>query len=165
MKKILNVVEYNKASLGLRFLNNFIDLFVLILLNFIISTASDFLYEITSIEFFYLYSNGTIFWEIIIGNINCFVYYFLMEKFLDGRTVGKYITGTKAISTDGIKPTTQQIIYRNLTRLIPFDGFSFLGGNGWHDSWSDTRVINVKNYITEIQAKSEIDSLGKKEIA
>ncbi len=46
-----------------------------------------------------------------------------------------------------------------------FDGISFLGVNGWHDSWSDTRVINIKNYQAEIQAKREIEDLGRKEFA
>ncbi|MCJ7933220.1 MAG: RDD family protein [Chryseobacterium sp.] len=165
MRKILTIVEYNKASLGIRFVNNLLDLIVLIVINVIISNISNILYEITSVDFFYFYSNGGIFWELFIGNFNCFLYYFLMENYLDGRTVGKYITGTKAISTDGTKPTTQQIVYRNLARLIPFDGLSFFGVNGWHDSWSDTRVIDLKKYHAEIQAKSEIDRLGQKEIA
>lgn len=164
MKRILNTVEDNKASLGIRFLNNLLDLFTLIILNFMLTIVSDILYMITEIKYFYFYGNGGIWWELFIGNLNCFIYYYLMEIFLNGRTVGKYITGTKVISIDGTKPTSQQIIYRSLVRIVPFDSLSFFGINGWHDSWTDTRVINVKNYITEIQAKSEIDSLGMKEI-
>ncbi|SMO62113.1 Uncharacterized membrane protein YckC, RDD family [Chryseobacterium rhizoplanae] len=165
MKRILNVVEYNKASLGIRLANNFLDFILLYVINYLLSIVSNFLYEVTSIEFFYLYSNGNILWQIVIGNFNYFLYYFLMENYLDGRTVAKYITGTKVISTDGTKPTTQQIIYRSLSRIVPFDALSFLGENGWHDKWSETRVINIKNYQAEIQAKSEIEALGKKEIA
>ncbi|RLJ33960.1 putative RDD family membrane protein YckC [Chryseobacterium sp. 7] len=165
MKRILNVVEYNKASSGIRLANNFLDLIVLYIVNYILSSVSNLLYEATSIEFFYFYSNGNLLWQILIGNFNYCLYYFLMENYLDGRTVAKYITGTKVISTDGTKPTTQQIVYRTLSRIVPFDGLSFLGVNGWHDTWSDTRVINIKNYQAEIQAKSEIEDLGKKEIA
>ncbi|WP_431610788.1 RDD family protein [Chryseobacterium sp. 'Rf worker isolate 10'] len=165
MKRILNVVEYNKASSGIRLANNFLDLIVLYIINYLLSTVSNLLYEATSIEFFYFYSNGNLLGQILIGNFNYCLYYFLMENYLDGRTVAKYITGTKVISTDGTKPTTQQIIYRTLSRIVPFDGLSFLGVNGWHDKWSDTRVINIKNYQAEIQAKSEIEALGKKEIA
>ncbi|RXM52670.1 MULTISPECIES: RDD family protein [unclassified Chryseobacterium] len=165
MKKILNIVEYNKASLWIRLANNFIDLTVVYITNYLITIICNFLYKITSIDFFYFYNNGGILWGIFIGNFNYILYYFLMENYLDGRTVSKYITGTKVISTDGSKPSSKQIIYRSLSRIVPFDGLSFLGVNGWHDSWSYTRVINVKNYISEIQAKSEIDSLGKKEIA
>ncbi|WP_426481730.1 RDD family protein [Chryseobacterium sp. R2ACT005] len=165
MKRILNVVEYNKASSWIRLANNFLDLIILYAINYLLSIVSNFLYEVTSIEFFYFYSNGNILWQLFIGNFNYCLYYFLMENYLDGRTIAKYITGTKVISTDGTKPTTQQIIYRSLSRIVPFDGLSFLGVNGWHDSWSYTRVINVKNYQAEIQAKSEIEALGKKEIA
>lgn len=165
MKGILNVVEYNKASLGIRLANNFLDLVVLYIVNYLFSTISNLLYEVTSIEFFYFYSNGNMLWQILIGNFNYCLYYFLMENYLDGRTVAKYITGTKVISTDGTKPSTRQIIYRSLSRIVPFDGLSFLGENGWHDKWSETRVINLKNYQAEIQAKSEIEALGKKEIA
>lgn len=165
MRRILNVVEYNKASLGVRLANNFLDLVILYIVNYFLSTISNLLYEVTSIEFFYFYSNGNMLWQILIGNFNYCLYYFLMENYLDGRTVAKYITGTKVISTDGTKPSTRQIIYRSLSRIVPFDGLSFLGENGWHDKWSETRVINLKNYQAEIQAKSEIEALGKKEIA
>ncbi|MCC3216142.1 RDD family protein [Chryseobacterium sp. X308] len=165
MKTILNVVEYNKASIGVRLANNFLDLIILYVINYLLSAISNLLYEVTSIEFFYFYSNGNMLWQILIGNFNYCLYYFLMENYLDGRTVAKYITGTKVISTDGTQPSTQQIMYRSLSRIVPFDGLSFLGENGWHDKWSETRVINLKNYQAEIQAKSEIEDLGKKEIA
>jgi uncharacterized RDD family membrane protein YckC len=165
MKRILNVVEYNKASSWIRLANYFLDFIMLSVINYFLSTVSNLIYEATSIEFFYLYSNGNILWQLLIGNFNYFLYYFLMENYVGGRTVAKYITGTKVISTDGTKPTTQQMMYRSLSRIVPFDGLSFLGVNGWHDSWSDTRVINVKNYYAEIQAKREIEDLGKKEFA
>lgn len=164
MRRFLKIVEDNKASLGIRFLNNLLGLLTLIILNFIITIVSDILYMITEIKYFYFYGNGGIWWELFIGNINCFIYYYLMENFFNGRTVGKYITGTKVISIDGAQPTSKQIIYRSLARIVPFDSLSFFGTNGWHDSWTDTRVINIKNYESEKQAKREIDDLGKKEI-
>ncbi|MFZ4930250.1 RDD family protein [Chryseobacterium sp. Mn2064] len=163
MKRILNVVEYNKASLWIRLANNFIDLIILYIINYLFSSISNFLYQVTSIEFFYFYSNGNIFWQLFIGNFNYCLYYFLMENYTDGRSISKYITGTKVISTDGTKPTAKQIFYRSLSRLVPFDGLSFFGNNGWHDSWSQTRVVNIKNYESEIQAKREIEAIGAKE--
>lgn len=90
-------------------------------------------------------------------------YFFFMEFYL-GKTIGKYITGTEVISIDGNKPTAQQIVVRTLSRIVPFDSLSFLGNNGWHDSWSDTRVINGKNYVAEKQSKEEINNIGIKEI-
>jgi uncharacterized RDD family membrane protein YckC len=103
-------------------------------------------------------------WEILSGNLVSFIYYFLWEKLSNGRTIGKYVTNTRVISTDGADLTTQQVLYRSLCRMVPFDALSFLGGgNGWHDSWTDTRVINIKNYEAERQAKEEINSIGTKE--
>lgn len=87
-----------------------------------------------------------------------------MEYYL-GRTLAKYITGTKVISIDGEKPTFMQILGRTFSRIVPFDALSFLGENGWHDSWSDTRVIDIKKYTTETQMKREIENIGVKEIA
>ncbi len=87
-----------------------------------------------------------------------------MEYFTNGRTVGKYITGTKVITVDGKRPTLKEYFIRNMIRIIPIDSLSFFGENGWHDSWSDTRVINIRNYDVERQTKSDIEDLGKKEI-
>ncbi len=67
--------------------------------------------------------------------------------------------------TDGNEPTLSDYFMRNIIRLVPFDALSFFGENGWHDSWSDTRVINIKNYQAERQTKNEIDNIGLKEIA
>jgi uncharacterized RDD family membrane protein YckC len=89
----------------------------------------------------------------------------LIEYFSKGRSLGKYITGTKVVMTDGNEPTLSDYFMRNIIRLVPFDALSFFGENGWHDSWSDTRVINIKNYEAERQAKNEIDAIGVKKIA
>lgn len=70
------------------------------------------------------------------------IYYILMEHFL-GKTLGKYLTNTRVIGKFGQKPSLAQIIGRSFSRFIPFEAFSFLGGNGygWHDSLTNTRVI------------------------
>jgi hypothetical protein len=50
------------------------------------------------------------------------------------------------VSVDGGIPTRGQIVKRSLIRLIPFEPFSFLFRKqaiGWHDKWSDTRVVLV----------------------
>ncbi|AZA52048.1 RDD family protein [Chryseobacterium sp. G0201] len=166
MRKILRIVEDNRASSGVRFVNYTVDLIVLIVINTILSFVSVWIYNYTSINFFYFYNNGGLLWEFFCGNLVSFIYYFLWENYSNGRTVGKYITNTMAISTDGVDMTTQQVLYRTLCRIVPFDALSFLGGgNGWHDNWTDTRVINIKNYVAEKQAKEEINSIGTKENA
>ena len=88
---------------------------------------------------------------------------FLIEKFSNGKSLGKLITGTKVVKTDGSALTTDDLLKRNFSRIVPFDGISFLGNNGWHDSWSDTRVVNAKEYDNAINTKNEIDTIGIKE--
>ncbi|MCW3160078.1 RDD family protein [Chryseobacterium oryctis] len=168
MRKHLQIVDRHKASLGTRFANSLLDgIFIQViyygsLLVFGIIYAiifgeaidSEAIEEDTAINlaFTFLYITFHL------------CYYILMEYYL-GKTIAKYITGTKVISIDGNNPTIGQIVGRTFSRLVPFDALSFLGENGWHDSWSDTRVINIKKYQAEKQVKSEIDSLGEKEFA
>jgi uncharacterized RDD family membrane protein YckC len=72
-----------------------------------------------------------------------FVYNFLFEL-LFGRTIGKFLTGTKVVDNDLKKPTIKSLLIRNLCRLIPFDAFSYLiFENGWHDSISKTTIVNI----------------------
>ncbi len=85
-----------------------------------------------------------------------------MEYFTKGKTIGKYITGSRVVSTDGTDPSFNQYLIRNIARLVPFEPFSFFTEDGWHDRWSDTRVINMKNYLAEKQAKDDINSIGSK---
>lgn len=168
MKKLLRIVESNKASLGLRFANLIIDRIVIYISFFLFGTFSVLIYQVLNIEFFLNITNRLSqlnrLEDILITSFAYFLYLFLMEYFTKGRTVGKFITGTKVISTDGKSPTFQDFLIRNISRLVPFDAFSFFGQNGWHDNWSDTRVINIKNYKAERQVKEDINSIGAKEI-
>lgn len=76
------------------------------------------------------------------------LYYTGMESGI-GRTVGKLVTGTRVVDAFGKKPTLATAIKRSLSRLVPFEGFSFLGGEprGWHDRWTETFV--VENNVAE----------------
>lgn len=169
MKKLLKIVEFNKASAGMRFLNLIIDRTVVSIFFFLFGFLGVFIDNILGIDFFYStvskLSQMDKLMDILITSSIYFLYTFLMEYFTKGRTIGKYITGTRVIRTDGQNPTFEEYLIRNISRLVPFDAFSFLGGgNGWHDSWSDTRVINIKNYEAEKQAKDDINSIGTKEL-
>ena len=167
MKKLLKIIESNKASLGIRFANLIIDRVVIFALFFFFGLFSSFTYQLLNIEFFInitdTLANLSKVQDIILTSSVYFIYLLLMEYFTKGRTIGKYITGTKVISTDGLEPTFQDYFIRNISRFVPFDAFSFFGENGWHDNWSDTRVINIKNYKAERQAKDDINSLGTKD--
>ena len=71
-----------------------------------------------------------------------FIYHCTLETYF-GKTVGKMITKTKVVDEMGNKITFFDAATRSLCRLIPFEGFSFLGnGLGLHDRLSKTRVIN-----------------------
>lgn len=78
--------------------------------------------------------------SILIAIVILLGYYTLMEG-SGGKTLGKYITGTRAVTENGEPLTMGQAFTRSLCRLIPFEPFSFLFGRGWHDSLSKTMVI------------------------
>ncbi|MCU7618096.1 RDD family protein [Chryseobacterium sp. PBS4-4] len=169
MKKHLKIIEDNKASKGIRFANFIIDRIVIYIIFFLFGAFSLLVYEIFNIEFFLNITNkmatASRLQDILITTAVYLLYVFLMEYFTKGRTVGKYITGTKVMSLDGSNPTFQEYLIRTVSRIVPFDALSFFGENGWHDTWSDTRVINIKNYKAERQRKSDIDNIGIKETA
>lgn len=68
-------------------------------------------------------------------------YYTLSEAFLKGRTIGKLITGTYAVTNNGEPVTFQLAFFRSLSRIVPFEVFSGLGSAPWHDRWTDTTVV------------------------
>lgn len=130
MRKYLLIVDRNKASLGTRFINNLIDTIVLMIIHVILTFISGFLYGFTSIWFFYFYNNGGFLWDIFIGAMVAFIYFFLWEYYTQGMTPGKYVTGTRVISIDGQKPDRKQILQRSLYRGFLLNLFLFLDGKG-----------------------------------
>lgn len=69
--------------------------------------------------------------------------YYLGFEFAFGKTVGKFITQTKVVSSkDLTKPTFIQVLIRTLSRIIPFYFISYLmTGKGIHDHFSNTILI------------------------
>lgn len=169
MKKHLKIIEDHKASKGIRFANFIIDRIVIYIIFFLFGAFSLLVYEIFNIEFFLditdKMASASRLQDILITTAVYLLYIFFMEYFTKGRTIGKYITGTKVMSLDGSNPTFQEYLIRTVSRIVPFDVLSFFGENGWHDTWSNTRVVNIKNYKAERQSKSDIDNIGIKEIA
>ncbi|WP_374363665.1 RDD family protein [Cloacibacterium sp.] len=160
----IQIVERNKASLGLRFVNNLIDS---IILNWVPTLL---LYFFGQIIFYVgyedLYNLLVNFTEdnfvlnILISVLITVFYYYLMEFYNNGRTIGKYITGTMAVSLSG-EMSSIQIWKRTLSRLVPFDALSFFGENGWHDSWSDTRVVKISDFENAMRMENELENIGK----
>jgi uncharacterized RDD family membrane protein YckC len=160
----IQIVERNKASLGLRFVNNLIDS---IILNWVPTLL---LYFFGQIIFYVgyedLYNLIVNFTEdnfvlnVLTSVLITVFYYYLMEFYNNGRTIGKYITGTMAVSLSG-EMSSIQIWKRTLSRLVPFDALSFFGENGWHDSWSDTRVVKISDFENAMRMENELENIGK----
>lgn len=95
----------------------------------------------------------------ILGIIIIIVYYVPQEAFF-GRTLGKLITGTKAVNEDGTNLTFGRALGRTLCRFIPFEAFSFLGGKGrpkgWHDRIPKTKVISLRKTSKVVAPNSGI---------
>lgn len=64
--------------------------------------------------------------------IICLLIYYFYSEALFGRTLGKAFTNTVVVRTGN---TSYTVLVRTLSRLIPFEPFSFLsrGAQGWHD--------------------------------
>jgi uncharacterized RDD family membrane protein YckC len=130
------------ASAGRRFANLILDQIVCLFLAFAIAFVQVVLAVTLRTE-----NVLTKIPDILICIVVCLVYYVPQEA-LFGKTLGKLLTGTKTVSVTGARPTFGQIVGRTFCRLIPFEPFSFLfgGGNpvGWHDKFSNTRVVKVR---------------------
>lgn len=130
--------NYEDAGKGKRFLNYIIDFIGMMILGFILGVVLGLVGLGDVIESINNY---------IVGFILILIYYPLLEG-TTGRSLGKLITGTKVTMEDGSEPDFGTIMKRTFCRLIPFEGFTFLGDNpGLHDRISNTRVVLVKkNY-------------------
>jgi len=139
--------QYQEASLGQRFLNFVIDN---LLMRYGLSTITGYLVlsliETMDPEMIWKLVEGTSQWvfflvSYLIGVFNYITYYTFCEKLFKGYTLGKLITGSRAIREDGTELTFRDAILRSLVRIIPFEVFSAFGVRPWHDQWTKTVVI------------------------
>ncbi len=137
--------KLTEADKGKRLLNYIIDAMAISLIQTILVNTFGFLEKIPlGGSFFYGYK--------VVFGLNVFftpIYYILAEYLSDGKTLGKLITKTRAVTLTGDKPTLNQIIGRSFARVIPFEPFSYLGDqtNGWHDRMSETIVIDEEKSL------------------
>jgi uncharacterized RDD family membrane protein YckC len=66
------------------------------------------------------------------------------EACFNGKSIGKFITGTRTLNQDGTTISARTAILRGLYRAIPFSVFSALGNPcyPWQDRWTGTAVID-----------------------
>lgn len=83
--------------------------------------------------------------DFVVGICTLLAYYFVLEA-TTSRTLGKLLTGTRVVGPDGRPASVGRIAIRTLSRLIPFEPFSFFGKGqrGWHDSISETYVVKAR---------------------
>jgi uncharacterized RDD family membrane protein YckC len=130
--------EVELASRGRRFANMVIDTIAIYILAFVVGIflvvfEAPFLDDPSPLND---YAFGILLW----------IAYYVPLEVLFGRTVGKLITGTRVIMTDGAPPNVLNVVGRTFARLVPFEAFSFFGADviGWHDRWSRTRVVRIQ---------------------
>ncbi|MBZ4041665.1 MULTISPECIES: RDD family protein [Flavobacterium] len=152
------------ASSGSRFLNYILDIVVIIALIFALSFIFAVLASLLDLNEFLLWMGNLSDWEGQLIFVVISIFYYSLTEGLFGRSLGKLITGTVVVDENGEKPSFGIILKRTLCRLIPFDGFSFLGSRGWHDSISNTYVVNKKDLENEVKLFHEFNLIGSKEV-
>jgi uncharacterized RDD family membrane protein YckC len=132
-----------RASTGKRFVNYLVDVFFF----YVIIVLFGAVIGIFAPEWLdYLDSNDPIF--NLMGRIMSLVLYALymgaIEAMLDGKSIGKLVTKTRAIQLNGNKITSGLAFARGFYRAVPFAAFSAFGdpSDPWQDRWTDTMVID-----------------------
>jgi uncharacterized RDD family membrane protein YckC len=140
------------ASQGTRFGTFVIDRIVYFLLSMLIALAYFGMDTDAAANFDDSSASGKVL-DYALGYLALIIYYSIFEIFFQGRTIGKMICGTRALTNDGEIMDAGTVIKRTLCRIVPFDGLSFLGsiGNGWHDRWSDTMVVTENSYQASLR--------------
>ena len=145
-----DVIEYVPATTGQRFLNWLIDNLLMqyglaYLTGIIVGYGIAWLFPDYAMHLTLEESTADLF---IIGYaiaiFNYLIYYTICEKAFRGYTLGKLISGTRAIRNDGAELTIKDALLRSLSRLVPFEVFSGFSYKPWHDLWTKTQVIKAR---------------------
>jgi uncharacterized RDD family membrane protein YckC len=127
------------ASRWRRVLNLVIDIGGYFLLAVMVVTVATLVYPPFPVQ---LEGPATVVFEAVM-----FFLYYVSFEFLTGRTLGKFLTGTRVVSDTGGPPTLGQVAMRSVLRLIPMEAFTFFArGPGLHDRGSRTRVV-LNRYV------------------
>jgi uncharacterized RDD family membrane protein YckC len=148
-EELESFVNYQHATQGQRFVNFLIDnLLMRFGLSWVTGALIGLLLQGIAPEFLAEIAYGENKFDLfllsyIIGIFNYLLYYTICEKAFKGYTLGKLISGTRAIRDDGDELTFKDALLRSLSRLVPFEVFSGFG-TPWHDSWTKTSVIKAR---------------------
>ncbi|WP_153801237.1 RDD family protein [Foetidibacter luteolus] len=140
--------ELVRASTGQRFANYIIDVIFFYVLFIVLGVVIAF----TSPSMLEEVDNNSVGINLIDRLISLVLYALymgLMEGLTKGRSLGKLITGTKAVNMDGSKISFATAFARGFSRAVPFCVFSAFGTpcNPWQDKWTNTMVIDIKKSV------------------
>ncbi|MDA3614036.1 RDD family protein [Polluticaenibacter yanchengensis] len=134
-----------RATTGQRFVNYLIDIIVFYALLFGLGviigiTAPQTIYDIE------IWSQQNVFLDRILSLLLFGIYMGITEMLLKGRTVGKFVTGTKSVTEEGDPIDKGTLFKRGMIKAVPFCAFSALGAPcyPWQDKWTNTMVIDIK---------------------
>jgi len=164
MKNHHRIVDRYQAEKILRFVNFIIDYFISIIIVIVLYSLGILLYSLLTGTDYVVNADklaeiNKYIDRIITAILYAFVIY-LTEFLTKGRSLGKLITGTMVVKDDGSLPTSENFLKRNFSRIVPFDALSFLGSRGWHDSWSDTKVVKRKSFLEALERENSIEDIG-----
>ena len=144
---VLTGLETNivRANGGKRFLNYIIDLVLFYALAIGLGVLIVLLSP-SSMEWIDNEPSGFNFADRIITLVLYAIYMFAVEAIFKGKSLGKLITGTRAVNLDGSAISISTALSRGFSRAVPFCVFSALGNPciPWQDKWTDTMVIDEK---------------------
>ena len=147
-------LSYCRASSGKRFANYIIDTIVFYIVAFGLGIVIGILKPnlLVGVDDLSLRLVLLLFYGIVM---------FMTEAMSNGRSIGKLITGTRAVNVDGTNMSFQKAFVRNIVRAIPFNALSALGTPSipWHDRWSDTIVVDEKKLVLQTQRVDLFDSV------
>ena len=130
------VAVLNYASQGQRFANYLIDRIASLLISVLTGV---FIVRLLGESYTWVVEDRISLYALIYtGTI---AYYTLAEAFLKGRTLGKLITNTYAVTNDGAPLSFRDALLRSLCRIVPFEVFSGFSAAPWHDQWTSTTVV------------------------
>ncbi len=148
LQDLHNETHLAPVSAGKRFGTFLIDLVVFYILIFVItivlvSEDSIITSEINGNGFsvdFKFRLTGLLFYALLMG---------LQETIFKGRSIGKFVMGTRAVNLDGSLISPKTAFLRGFSRAVPFCAFSALGTpcNPWQDKWTDTIVVDEKDRV------------------
>jgi uncharacterized RDD family membrane protein YckC len=139
---------FERASTGKRLLNYIIDFiaFYFLAMLIVIGYLMIFPENVDSLE---SDSFGSNLLDRLVTLVLYGVYMGAIEYFFKGKSFGKLITGTRAVTLRGNPISGSTAFLRGISRAVPFEPFSALGNpsDPWHDKWTDSMVIDERKTI------------------